>query len=300
MLTNFFGLNEPYTIVETPERFSELLRVSKDLRNILYQPDSLRPDDKHPKYKIWDTKFTNVSFSKTHFEEVNFYNCQFEDCLFIGSSFESCEFHYCKFLNCNTHKISIENSYVNPGNFVNCLKGSDKANIGVHLFQQLLNNSINQGQSKHRRIADYNFRKWQDRLNWNKYWKGKPYQTRFWEFIRDYPISWIYRYTFGYGLRLRNFLLSFLVFFTGFYIVNYFNWKSYALSKKDISIESFDKDSVNIASNFYYTLDATTKIIDSQFQATNNYGINWLSFQSLIGLIFLSALITLIINRFVK
>jgi hypothetical protein len=85
-----------------------------------------------------------------------------------------------------------------------------------------------------------------------------------------------------------------------FFIVNHLNWRLYNLSQKDIAISSFDKDTVNVSSNFFYTLDATTKLIDSQFQATNDYGINWLSIQGIIGFVFLSALITLIINRFVK
>jgi hypothetical protein len=85
-----------------------------------------------------------------------------------------------------------------------------------------------------------------------------------------------------------------------FFVINYRNWPKYQLTQKDLAISVYDRDSVNMASNFYYTLDVTTKLVDSQFQATTNYGMFWLTFQSIVGFIFLSALVTIILNRFVK
>jgi hypothetical protein len=301
MLTNFNRLNEPNEVFEDQDRFVELLMVSKDLRNILYKPNILEPtDDEHPKIKIWDTTFTNVSFSKTTLNKINFYNCKFEDCLFNGTELLNCEFHNCNFKNCITHKITISKCYIDPENFASCLNSSDKANIGVHLFQQLINNSIDTGQSDHKRSAEYHFRKWKDRLAWNKYWRGKPYKTNIWEFLGEYPLYWLYRHTFGYGLRLKNFVITFFLTFSAFYLFNYINWNAYQLKEKDLVIDSFASDSVNYSSNFYYTLDVTTKLIDSQFQATSNYGMTIFSIQSIVAFVFLSALSTIIINRFVK
>lgn len=300
MLTDFFRLNAPYQIFKTPQDIFDHLERSKDLRNVLYEPDSLQPLPPYPKFKIQDTYFNNVSFSKTKLNKIVFISCSFEDCLFIGAEIENCEFHNCKFKNCNTHKIKISTTYVNPNNFSNCFSKIDQSNIATHLFQQLINNSINEGQSEFRRLAEYNFRKWQDRLAINKFWNKKPYEISLIEFLKQYPLSWLYRLFFGYGLRLRNFIFSFIGIFVLFFLINYLNWTKYELADKDLKISVYSKDTVNIASNFYYTLDVTTKLVDSQFQATSNYGMIWLSFQSIIGFIFLSALATIILNRFVK
>jgi len=300
MLTDFFKLNEPYQTFKTEKDFADHLKRSKDLRNVLYEPDILHPLPPFAKFKIRDTYFNNVSFSKTKFDKVVFINCSFEDCLFIGTEIENCAFHNCKFKNCNTHKIKISKTYVNPSNFTKCVDKIGQSNVAVHLFQQLINNSIDEGQSEFRRLAEYNFRKWQDRLAINKFWNKEPYKISLWEFIKQFPLSWLYSYSFGYGLRLRNFILSFVGIFILFFAINYCNWAKYELAQKDLAISVYDKDSVNIASNFYYTLDATTKLVDSQFQATTNYGMIWLSVQSIVGLIFLSALVTIILNRFVK
>ncbi len=300
MLTDFFKLNEPYQTFKTEKDLADHLKRSKDLRNVLYEPDILKPSPPYAKFKIRDTYFNNVSFSKTKLDKVVFINCSFEDCLFIGTEIENCEFHNCKFKNCNTHKIKISKTYVNPSSFSNCFSNIGQSNVAVHLFQQLINNSIDEGQSEFRRFAEYNFKKWQDRLVINKFWNKEPYEISLGEFIKQYPPSWLYRYFFGYGLRLRNFILSFAGIFILFFAINYCNWSKYELTQKDLAINVYDKDSVNMASNFYYTLDATTKLVDSQFQATTNYGMVWLTLQSVVGFIFLSALVTIILNRFVK
>lgn len=300
MLTDFFKLNNTYQTFTTDNELTDHLERSKDLRNVLYEPACIQPSLGHPKLKIKETTFNNVSFSKTKIENVVFLNCFFEDCLFIGTEIENCEFHNCNFKNCNTHKINISKTYINPNNFSSCFNKIEQANIAVHLFQQLVNNSTDEEQSKFRRIAEYNFKKWQDKLSLNKLINKKPYKISFFTFLKQYPLSWLYRYFFGYGLRLRNFILSFSAIFIVFFIVNYVNWNKYELCPKDMSISVYDKDHVNVASNFYYTLDATTKLVDSQFQATTNFGMFWLTFQGILGFVFLSALVTIILNRFVK
>jgi len=300
MLTDFFKLNGTYRSFKSDTDLADHLEISKDIRSVLYEPSLLQPIPPYAKFKIKDTTFNNVSFSKTKLDRVVFINCTFEDSLFIGTELENCEFHNCKFKNCNTHKIKITKTYINPQNFSDCFNTIGKSNIAVHLYQQLINNSIDEGQSDFRRVAEYNFKKWQDRLSLNKFWNKEPYKISTCEFLKQYPLSWLYRYFFGYGLRLRNFIFSFSAIFILFFLVNYKNWEKYDLHPKDLSINVYNKDTVNISSNFYYTLDATTKLVDSQFQATTNYGMVWLSFQSVIGFIFLSALVTIILNRFVK
>lgn len=254
----------------------------------------------YPALKIKNTKFTNVSFSKTDITDVNFFNCRFEDCLFIATKIKNCEFQNCNFLNCNTYKIAFENTYINPKSFTKCIKKFSHSNIAVHLFHELLKNSDEKTQSKFKRIAQYHFRKWQNRLTYIKFFKKQPYAISFWEFIWIYPINWLYKWSFGFGLRLRNFLITFSIIFLLFFSINSCNWKSYKLVQKDLSISSFNSDSSNLQSNFLYTLDATTKIVDSQFQATSHSGMNWLTLESIVGFILLTGLVTIIFNRFIK
>ncbi|QGY44725.1 hypothetical protein GM418_13925 [Maribellus comscasis] len=300
MLNNFFSLNNPFQEIPTQVEFERLIGISSDLKNLIYKPDELKPTGTHPKLRIRDFKFSNFSFSKTVISDVVFINCKFTDCLFIGVTIKDCEFHNCVFKNVNTFKISIEETYVNPESFINCIKGRDKSNIAIHLFQQLLHNSKQQGQAKFSRVAEYNFKKWRDKLILNKFIKRQPYGISVLTFLRDYPINSIFRITFGYGLRFRNFFATFLVCFLIFFSVNYSKWQSYSLAQKDISIEAFNPDSVSFTSNFFYTLDVTTKLIDSQFQPKSDVGMFWLSFQSIFAFILLSALITLLVNRFVR
>lgn len=300
MLNDFFRLNGQSRIYTTQQQLVNQLEISQDLRNVLYQPSLLEPSEQHPKLKIKNTKFTNVSFSKTKIKNVVFIDCEFEDCLFIGTELLDCEFHNTSFKNCNPYKISINKTYINPKSFENCIKGIENSNIAVHLFQQLLNNSDDKLQSKFGRAAEYNFKKWQDRLTINKYWYKQPYSISIWQFLWVYPINSLYRMTFGYGLRLKNFIFTFVIIFVSFFFINAYNWKDYALEKKDVQIEAFNSDSSNIHSNFFYTLDATTKIVDSQFQATSNKGMIWLAIENLFGFILLSGLITIILNRLVK
>lgn len=300
MLNNFFSLNPPFQDIPDQQEFERLVGISSDLKNLIYRPDDLKPSGSHPKLRIKDFKFTNFSFSKTEICNVVFINCRFTDCLFIGATIKDCEFHNCIFKNVNTYKITIEETYINPESFIHCIKGIDKSNIAIHLFQQLLHNSKQQGQAKFSRVAEYNFKKWRDKLTLNKFFHKQPYPIGFFSFLRDYPLNRLFRLTFGYGLRFRNFIVTFLISFLIFFSVNYNKWQSYSLAQKDISIEAFNPDSVSMTSNFFYTLDVTTKLIDSQFQPKSDVGMFWLSFQSIFAFILLSALITLLVNRFVR
>jgi len=86
-----------------------------------------------------------------------------------------------------------------------------------------------------------------------------------------------------------------------FFVLNCVFWQEYGLTTNNsLPVNVFDKDSVSTSSNFYYTLDAATKLVDSPFQVTTDFGIILLIIQSFVGFIFLSALIAIIINRFVK
>lgn len=300
MLNDFFKLNGGTYDINSQTDLENRIATSTSLRNIIYKCTELRESSGFKYLKVSDITFTNVSFSKTLIRNVRFYNCTFTDCLFIGTQIIDCEFYNCKFVEVNTFKISIKNSYIDPKSFVQSIPSADKANIAVYLFQQLLRNSIEQEQKEFSRSAEYYFYKWNDKLLWNKFFYGKPYKIGFRKFLSDYPLSILFRFLFGYGLRFRNFFFTFLLVFVTFLCVNYCNWESYGLQEKDMSIDSFRSDSVTLVSNFMYTVDVTTKLVDSQFQPTTDFGMCWLTFESIISFVLLSALITLIVNRFVR
>lgn len=300
MLNNFFKLNEPYKVINSPEEFEEQLKISKHLTNILYKPDKFESNIENSKFKVKDTNFTNVSFSKTELSKIYFDNCKFKDCLFIGTNIIDCEFHNCTFKNVNTHKIKINNTYINPQSFVKNITDFNKANICTHLFHELLNNSEDFEQSAFARNAQYHFEKWKTRNLIKECFLDDERKVTIGEFIFKYPINWLFKWTFGFGLRMRNFIVTFVVIFSFFLYKNSKNWTEYRFVNKGPEIEGFRIDSTSITSNFYYTLESTTKLIDSQLQPTSSIGINWLLIQSMIGFVLLSALITIIINRFVK
>ncbi len=300
MLKNFFSLNEPYKEIATQKEFEEQISISKHLTNLLYRPDVLKTNWENSKLKIKETKFTNVSFTKTELQKVYFENCEFIDCLMIGTKIIDCEFHNCSFKNVNTHKIKINNTYINPRSFERNLTDFKKANICVHLFHELLNNSRDFEQSKFARYAQYNFEKWKTRNIYKEAILDDDKKVSIKEFLATYPINLLFKWSFGFGLRMRNFLVTFTIVFTAFFIHNKYNWQSYKFVSKGVDIQGIRTDSTNVSSNLFYTLEATTKLIDSQLQPTSEYGISWLLIQSIVGFVLLSALVTIIINRFVK
>ena len=300
MLENFFTLNEPYKELTSQEEFEEQLAISKHLTNILYRPDIFKSNRENTKLKIIETNFTNISFTKTELSNIYFDKCNFIDCLFIGTKIIDCEFHNCNFNNVNTHKIKIYSTYINPSSFEGNIKDFNKANICTHLFQQLLNNSKDFEQSKFARIAQYNFEKWKTRNFYKECFLDNNPKVSIWKFLKNYPINWLFKWSFGFGLRLRNFVVTFVVVFSLFLFQNSRNWSLYKFKSKGTEIEGFSVDSTNLSSNIYYTLEATTKLVDSQLQPTSTLGMNWLLVQSIIGFVLLSALVTIIINRFVK
>ena len=85
-----------------------------------------------------------------------------------------------------------------------------------------------------------------------------------------------------------------------FLLINNKEWKSYDLKSGITSINSFNSDSTDFVTNIYYTLDNTTRLVNSSIRPTSEYGFIWLAIQSIFGFVFLSLLITIIINKFLK
>lgn len=305
MSSSFFALSGTPRIIgkNSESEFKDIVSASEGIiRDIVYKPNILKNNEEHPRYKVKGNTFINVSFSKTKLKNVDFTSCHFEDCLFIGSTLDTCQFHRCTFKNVNTHQINIKRTYIDPISFKSNYdkKDIEKSNMAVHLFQQLLNNSRDEEQSEFARIANYHFKKWEGRLSRSKFFKNQPYKINLQTFITEYAPNFLYRWIFGYGLRLRSFVATFIFIYLTFYLTNLFYWSDYGFHKKDFAIESFNSEMVSPLANIFFTADAMTQLVDSQFQPSTDFGMTMLTIQGFSGFILLSFLITVLINRFVK
>jgi hypothetical protein len=189
---HFFQLSGAVTRFDL-NAFETALSTSKHVFNVLYEPNDLQ--DK----KIEGTTFENVSFSKTAISGVNFKDCVFIGCMFIGTKFDRVAFHGCSFRSCNFYKSGFKRVYAKPEQFEQATPKDSYANIGVHLYQELRNNYVDEAQSEFQREAEYQFKKWSQKLIW-----GELRKEFRWKRLGSWSSLAAYKISFGYGLRLRN------------------------------------------------------------------------------------------------
>lgn len=203
--------------IATQSDFFDHLKKSDHLKNALYEPNELTQTDPLRTERITGKIFESVSFSKTVIDSIIFRDCEFRDCQFIGATLRSCEFHGCRFVNTNTHKISIERTYIDPRSFGKCLDRNKHQNIGVHLYQVLLNNSRDEEQIEFERDAQFLFLRWkryQDGYEFKRTLESRGGTNRY---LRALPkgISALKRLLweklFGCGIRLRYFVVTVIV-----------------------------------------------------------------------------------------
>ena len=142
MLKNFFTLDTPFSKFLKLADLENHFKTSSSLENILFEPPRivLVPNDLFRR-----RTFKNVSFSKTTFDRVTITECSFIDCLFIGTRFVDSHFHRCTFKDCNTHRIRIEDCYIDPNSFqLREIYKTTHSNVGVWLFHELYRNSKNE------------------------------------------------------------------------------------------------------------------------------------------------------------
>lgn len=309
-IQNFWNLNINQFARQINQQidFYIMLKTSDQVKNFVYLPSALSPSEKD-QYNINNKTFSDASFVNTNFENITFTNCKFINCKFNHSTFRNCRFHDCDFKYVNMFRVSIENTYINPNSFKNIipnitdfLSAVKNANMVVSLFQVLLENSRREGQPDFEKIADYHFQKWKG-LNYIQkkfYPKDKNSKVGWLRFIKKFVPNLILYITIGYGFRVVNFLIMFLIGFSTFFSINEHNWKNYCLSVKDVHIDAFNPDSCTNAANIFYTLDATTKLVDCEFHPTSHLGMTWLTIQGIFGFFLLSGLITILLNKYIK
>jgi hypothetical protein len=287
MLNDFFNLNPGFKVVKTEDELLDLLTCADAISDIEYAPDSLAPI--RPKNKLKGKTFTNVSFSKTELRGITFTKCTFIDCLFIGTKFISCEFHGCRFEHCNPYKASFLDTYINPEVFVGILDRKKHSNIGVGLFQQLMENSFKRQEPEHAQTAQYHFRKWLRFQHTYEYFHG---EIGFWPYIRKWLPSFLYDHLAGYGIRVAPFLwltAGWLLMMTAF---NRLYWEQF-----DMSISACPGGIKAWVMSFYYTVVTMTTLGYGDIVPRSNAGMVAASAEALLGLLWLSLLASIVIKK---
>jgi uncharacterized protein YjbI with pentapeptide repeats len=295
-------------IISQNDFYEMLITAAGGVRDFVYLPKSITPINKND-YKITHTTFSDCSFSITTIENIEFYGCKFINCKFLKTKFINCKFHDCKFELTNMSFAEVSKTYIDPDFFRNIIPNYtyfslsvNSANMCTTFFQTLYHNAKDSGQEEHKKNADYHFKKWKGLNLIQKRFTEQPFTDKIsWkEFLTNFPPNLFQYVVTGYGYRISNYLFTFLLIFFLFFYSNHKNWASFALEKRDVTLNNFNPDSSSLETTFYYTLDATTKLVDSQIQPRSYEGMMWLSFQGVVGFVLLSLLITIIINKFVK
>lgn len=278
----FFWKLEGASEIETQAAFFDHLEKSDHLKLSIYKPQQLTREVQSRTQKIQNKKFEHVSFSKTKISAIIFSNCQFKNCQFIGSEIENCEFHNCKFINTNTHKITIRRTYVVPSSFKKCLNRRKHQNIGVHLYQTLLNNSRDEEQVEFERDARFMFERWkryQDTYEFKKNWRSAEHYSDYVS-VAQKGISVFQRFfwekLFGCGIKIKNFLatISFsIVFFT---FLNFVFRDEFGISLDGETINS-------LYQAFYYSTISLTTLGYGDITPTTDIGRVFAAVQSVVG-----------------
>ena len=217
-------------------------------------PDTLTFETTNPDSPFTDKTFTNVSFSKTEISGVIFRDCTFVDCLFIGTHFVNCGFHGCTFKGCNPYKVEFKNTYINPSVFEGMLDPVKYSNIGIHLFQQLYNNSTDMNHREFANSAEFN------RSKWNRYVLNHRYPGRK-KTDHKYVMEWLANYLFyvfaGYGIRPK-FLFAWAVIIVALSVsFNFHFWDSMNVVGRDGPAGARELIKV-----FYYTVTIPSGVGD--------------------------------------
>jgi hypothetical protein len=201
--------------------FIELAKFGGNISSKIFRPALLKSPTSPQRWRIKDCQFSEVSFSKTLIEEIEFKDCTFTSCLFLGTIFKHCRFTDCTFIKCNTYRIEFTDVYISPRSFDRCLDRKLHQNIGVYLYQELLNNSRQQSQPDFAQDALFEFRRWLRFEQIYKLRRNDVAKTSRFELTRLILQSWLSEKLLGFGVRLRNYCLTAVSATLIFALINY-------------------------------------------------------------------------------
>ena len=290
------GLRE----ISSQAEFLEELEDSDTLSRIWYLPRVVEREEGFRR-EIENRRFVSCRFSHTQVIGFTFRNCTFEGCLFIGSTFKDCKFHKCHFRSTNTHKISIERTYIDPLSFDGCLKKQEHQNIGTHLYQELLRNSRDEDQILFEQDARFLFLRWERYQKWyetrKKLSEAKISALRLGLLLEVWKASlsclgrWLWEVSAGSGLRIGRFTLSAISTALVFSAIN-------CLCRQDFGLEREGDPIGGYWDALYFTIISLTTLGYGDITPSTTAGQLWASFQSIVGFILFATLASMLFRRF--
>jgi hypothetical protein len=208
----------------------------------------------------------------------------------MGSTFKNCRFTDCAFINCNTHRIEFINVYLNPRSFDRCLDAKRHQNIGVHLYQELLNNSRQQSQPDFTHDALFQFRRWLRFEQTYQLRQNGVANSNGIRLTRLIAQSWIGEKLLGFGVRLRNYFFTATCAALVLTIINY----NFA-SQLGLSIDaSFPRSFVDA---LYFTIITLTTIGYGDITPTTMFGRIVVAGEGIAGFVLFAILASMIYRK---
>ena len=287
-----FKLRESYYEIaaSNPGAFWDRVQKNKEITDLLYRPNILQGGQAGSKsYRIKDKKFSNVSFAHTEISKLDFFRCQFENCIFIRTTFDRLEFHACSFKNCNFGKCRIRDTYIDPFSFSDCLDIKKDANIGIHLYQQLMRNFKDLDQPDFHRDAEFMFRRFRRSETWYKLQKNK---ISCWE---GYPMvfgNFLAQFFLGYGVKIWHFICTTIGLFLFFWMLNSWYWMDFGLTAlcDTCTFGSWDV-------SLYYTAISLSNLGYGDIVPSSTFGRVWASIQAVVGAVWFAMMASMIFRK---
>lgn len=241
--------------------------------------------------KVYNATFRCVSFAKKTIRECTFTECIFEDCLFIGTVFDNCEFHSCTFPNTNPYKLKIRETYLDPKAWQKSFSMDKYANIGVHLFQQLMENASRARQPEHAIEAEFLFREW--KIAQSKYDHDNEKISNL-QYAKVVLVSVVYGKFFGFGIRAKNSMITASVSLLAIMSYNAFFWDRLGIKKSDLSVEP------SLDMIVYFTTVTLSTLGYGDLVPTTPWGRWSVVIEVALGLLLTAMLINAIVKRVLR
>ena len=219
----------------------------------------------------------------------------FVNCLFIGTTFKRLRIRGCSFLNCYMLHCLFEDTYVHVSSFDKCMDKTKYANVGVHLYQQLMRNFKAIDQPDFFNEADFKF------IIWKRYefqYKVRNKKLFNWSVFVNYCriiLNFLFQWAFGYGIRFRNLVRATFLLILLFGAINYYFWANLGLS---VSCDVCEGRSGVAA--FYFTIISLSNLGYGDIVPITVLGRLWSSIQAIIGVIWFAIVASMIFKKFTR
>lgn len=225
-------------------------------------------------------------------EEITFNKCHFDDCLFIGAVFKNVEFHSCKFINCNFYKAEVERCYFDPRSIaLDETYKKTASNIGVSLFQKLLENAAASRQAQHEMLSDIRFRQWKRAQLTHDLKDGKITKGQAWA---KWVGSIIYEYSCGFGYSPLRLIITTLIAFLAVSVANI------GLMANGLLVDGKSVGHLDLADSVFYTFSLLTSLGFSTVIPSLPLTKIAAVMEALLGIGWLSLFTSVLVRRFLK